>query len=165
MPRAGPEPVPAIVPQRLANRKAEEASLAKDEFLATASHELRTPLNAILGWAHLLRSGKLDSSAYLRGVETIERNARAQVQLIEDILDGSRIITGKLQLEIRPLDLTGLAQAALDAIRPAADASRSSSQFRWIPRPRASWATRSEPAAFHPPRIDPTRARSGARAC
>jgi signal transduction histidine kinase/CheY-like chemotaxis protein len=108
--------------QTEAARALEEASVAKDEFLATASHELRTPLTAILGWARMLRSGSLDPSGYLRGVETIERNAKAQVQLIEDILDGSRIITGKLRLEIRALDLTALVQAALDAIRPAAAA-------------------------------------------
>lgn len=108
--------------QREAIKRAEEANRTKDEFLATASHELRTPLNAILGWAHLLRSGQLDQSAFTRGLETIERNARAQVQLIEDILDGSRIITGKLHLEIRPLDMTALVRAALDAVRPAAEA-------------------------------------------
>lgn len=108
--------------QREVGRRAEEASRAKDEFLATASHELRTPLNAILGWARMLRSGQVDPSGYARGLETIERNAKAQVQLIEDILDGSRIITGKLHLEIRPLDLTDLVRAALDAVRPAADA-------------------------------------------
>lgn len=103
-------------------RAAEAASLAKDEFLTTASHELRTPLNAILGWARLLRAGQLDPSAYLRGIESIERNAAAQVRLVEDILDGARVITGKLRLEIRPLDLTQLVRAALDAVRPAAEA-------------------------------------------
>jgi PAS domain S-box-containing protein len=108
--------------QRELTRRAEEANRAKDEFLATASHELRTPLNSILGWARMLRSGQVDPSGYARGLETIERNAIAQVQLIEDILDGSRIITGKLHLEIRPLDLTALVGAALDAVRPAADA-------------------------------------------
>jgi PAS domain S-box-containing protein len=108
--------------QREAIRKAEEASLLKDEFLATASHELRTPLNAILGWTLLLRGGKLEPSRSQRAVEVIERNARAQVQLIEDILDGSRIITGKLHLEIRPLDMTVLVSAAIDAVRPAAQA-------------------------------------------
>jgi PAS domain S-box-containing protein len=102
--------------------RAEIANRAKDEFLATASHELRTPLNAILGWARLLHSGQLDASGYLRGVETIERNALAQVRLIEDILDGSRMITGKLHLEIRALDMTQLVRAALDAVRPAAEA-------------------------------------------
>ena len=108
--------------QKEAARRTEEASRAKDEFLATASHELRTPLNAILGWARMLRSGQVDPSAYARGLETIERNAQAQVRLIEDILDGSRIITGKLHLEIVPFDLTALVRAAMDAVRPAADA-------------------------------------------
>lgn len=103
---------------------AEIASRAKDEFLTTASHELRTPLNAILGWAQLLRAGQADPSSYARGLETIERNAKAQVVLIEDILDGSRIITGKLHLEIRPLDMTALVRAALDAVRPAAEAKK-----------------------------------------
>ena len=104
--------------------KAEHASRAKDEFLATASHELRTPLHAILGWARMLRSGHLDAGGVSRGVDTIERNARSQVRLVEDILDGSRIITGKLHLEIRPLDLTRVVQAALDAVRPAAAAKK-----------------------------------------
>ncbi|MEO8904076.1 MAG: ATP-binding protein [Polyangiaceae bacterium] len=105
-----------------ARRKAEQASRAKDEFLATASHELRTPLNAILGWARILRSGEVDAAAFARGLETIERNANAQVKLIEDILDGSRIITGKLHLEIRAIDLNAVIHAALDAVRPAAEA-------------------------------------------
>jgi len=108
--------------KREATRKLEEANLAKDEFLATASHELRTPLTAILGWARMLRSGQLGASDYARGLASIERNASAQVQLIEDILDGSRIITGNLQLEIRPLDLTALVHAAVDAVRLEADA-------------------------------------------
>ncbi|HEY1696979.1 MAG TPA: ATP-binding protein [Polyangiaceae bacterium] len=112
----------ALADSAEARRKSELASLAKDEFLATASHELRTPLNAILGWARMLLGGQLDQSARQRAVETIERNARAQVGLVEDILDGSRIITGKLQLEVRPLDMTALVAAAVDAIRPAADA-------------------------------------------
>jgi PAS domain S-box-containing protein len=113
-----------------ARSKADVASRAKDEFLATASHELRTPLNAILGWARLLRSGSLDPSAFLRGLETIERNAKAQVQLIEDILDGSRIITGKLHLEIRSADLTSIVQAAIDTVRPAAAARNISLEVR-----------------------------------
>jgi PAS domain S-box-containing protein len=100
------------------------ADRRKDEFLTTASHELRTPLNAILGWASMLRGGHLGPEAARRAAETIERNARAQVQLIEDILDGSRIITGKLRLEVRPLDLTELVHAAVDAIRPAAEAKQ-----------------------------------------
>lgn len=104
--------------------KAESANRTKDEFLATASHELRTPLNAILGWAQMLLAGTLDPSGHVRGLVTIERNAKAQVQLIEDILDGSRIITGQLRLETRPLDMNVLVQSAVDAIRPAAAAKR-----------------------------------------
>jgi PAS domain S-box-containing protein len=115
----------AILANAQAERvRAEIANRAKDEFLATASHELRTPLNAILGWARLLQSGQLDAKGYQRGVETIERNARAQVRLIDDILDGSRMITGKLHLEIRAIDMTQLVHAALDAVRPAAEAKR-----------------------------------------
>ena len=110
--------------EQRARLAAELASRAKDEFLSTASHELRTPLNAILGWARMLQSGELPNSAFVRAVDSIERNARVQVRLIEDILDGSRIITGRLQLEIRPLDLTTVLQAALDSVRASADAKR-----------------------------------------
>jgi len=122
--RAAQERAALLASEQRAREVAEVASRAKDDFLLTASHELRTPLNAILGWARMLQGGTLANSDYLRAVDSIERNARAQVRLIEDILDGSRIITGKLQLEIRPLDLTTLVQAALDAVRPAADAKR-----------------------------------------
>ena len=122
--RAAEERVNLLESEQKARRAAELANRAKDDFLSTASHELRTPLNAILGWARMLQSGAVGNSDYVRAVDTIERNARAQVRLIEDILDGSRIMTGKLQLEIRPLDLTALVRAALDAVRPAADAKR-----------------------------------------
>lgn len=105
-----------------ARSRAELASRVKDEFLATASHELRTPLNAILGWAQILRLGGHDAATVTQGLETIERNARAQAQLIDDILDGSRIITGKLQLEIRAVNLPAVIHAALDAVRAAASA-------------------------------------------
>jgi signal transduction histidine kinase len=103
---------------------AELANRAKDDFLATASHELRTPLNAILGWARMLQSGALQQEDFVRAVDSIERNGRAQVRLIDDILDGSRIITGKLQLEVGPLDLTTVVRAALDSVQAAADAKR-----------------------------------------
>lgn len=127
--RAGAQRLLSGIAILVDERKAIEETLRaadrqKDEFLATASHELRTPLNAILGWARLLRSGKLDSSATLQGIETIERNAIAQVRVIEDILDGSRIVTGKLRLELRPVDMSALVSAALDAIRPAAEAKQ-----------------------------------------
>src|SRR4030095_9588327 len=88
----------------------------------TVSHELRTPLNAILGWAHMLRTNRLDQVTQTRALETIERNAKSQAQLIEDILDVSRIVAGKLHLEVRPVDLATLVDAAMDAVRPAADA-------------------------------------------
>ena len=118
------ERVALLENEQRARVAAEVASRAKDEFLATASHELRTPLNAILGWARMLQSGRLDQSGLLRAVDSIERNARIQVRLIEDILDGSRIITGQLQLETRGVDLAALVNAALDAVRDAAAAKR-----------------------------------------
>ena len=101
---------------------AREASRLKDEFLATLSHELRTPLNAMLGWSRLLRGGTLDAETQERALESIERNARLQAQLVSDILDVSRIITGKLRLDRAPVDLVPLTQSGLDSIRPAADA-------------------------------------------
>jgi signal transduction histidine kinase/CheY-like chemotaxis protein len=103
-------------------REAQRVNRVKDEFLATLSHELRTPLNAILGWARLLRLGKLDEAAEARAVETIERNASAQAQLIEDLLDVSRIISGKFQVEARLVDVSMVTEAALDAVRLAAEA-------------------------------------------
>lgn len=111
-----------LVRERAARAEAEQANRTKDEFLATLSHELRTPLSAILGWSHLVRSGKLDESQMSRAVETIERNARSQSQLIDDLLDVSRIITGKLQIEARPVDLSAVIEAAIDAVRPALEA-------------------------------------------
>src|SRR6185295_8525326 len=101
---------------------AQEANRLKDEFLATVSHELRTPLNAVLGWTHLLRSNNLDKEGRARALETIERNARSQQQLIEDLLDVSRIITGKLRLDVRPVEPSAFIGAAIEAVRPAAQA-------------------------------------------
>jgi PAS domain S-box-containing protein len=101
--------------------KAEAANRAKDEFLATVSHELRTPLNAIIGWSHMLRRGRLDQAAVSRAVETIERNAKSQAQLIEDILDVSRVITGKLRLNVGPVDVVSVISAAVDSVQLAAD--------------------------------------------
>src|SRR5436309_3494358 len=102
-------------------RKLDEANRAKDEFLATLSHELRTPLNAIPGWVRLLRSGTLDPAGASRGPEVIERNTRVLAQLIEALLDVSRIITGKLHLEARPVDLVSIVVAAMEAVQTAAD--------------------------------------------
>jgi PAS domain S-box-containing protein len=108
--------------ERAARAQAEAASRSKDEFVAITSHELRTPLNAILGWAQLLRTGQFGANETAHAIEAIERNARMQAQLIDDLLDMSRIITGKLRLEIRPVDLRQTVEAALDAVRPAAQA-------------------------------------------
>jgi PAS domain S-box-containing protein len=102
-------------------QQAQEANRAKDEFLATVSHELRTPLNAMLGWARMLRGGKLDEATYARALETIERNAKAQAKLIEDILDVSRIIMGKLRLNFQPVELAPVIESVLDAARPTAE--------------------------------------------
>jgi PAS domain S-box-containing protein len=108
--------------ERAARTAAEHISGVKDEFLATLSHELRTPLTAILGWAQLLRSGPSDETAYLRGLATIERNARLQAQLIEDLLDMSRIAAGKLRLDVQSLRPASVVEAAVETLRPAADA-------------------------------------------
>lgn len=107
-----------------ARQDAEAANRLKDEFLATMSHELRTPLNAILGWSSLLRRGARDAEGLERGLATIERNALAQARLIEDVLDVSRIISGKLRLDVRRVDLVAIANAAADVVRPAAVARR-----------------------------------------
>jgi len=105
-----------------AYRQAEESSRLKEEFLATISHELRTPLSAILGWARMLRLGQLSEENAAKALDTIERNARAQAQLIDDLLDVSRIVTGKLRMDVRPSDPSSFIDAAVDAVRPAAEA-------------------------------------------
>lgn len=98
------------------------ANRAKEDFLATLSHELRTPLNAMLGWTRLLRMGKLDHAGRVRALETIERNAYVQEQLIADILDVSRIVTGRLRLNLRPIDLAPVLDAAIETLQPSAAA-------------------------------------------
>jgi PAS domain S-box-containing protein len=103
-------------------RQAEESSRLKEEFLATISHELRTPLSAILGWARMLRTGQLSEENAAKALDTIERNARAQAQLVDDLLDVSRIITGKLRMDVQPADPNSFIDAAVEAVRPAADA-------------------------------------------
>jgi PAS domain S-box-containing protein len=103
-------------------RQAEESSRLKEEFLATISHELRTPLSAILGWTRMLRLGQLSPENSAKALDTIERNARAQAQLVDDLLDVSRIITGKLRMDVRPADPNSFIDAAVESVRPAADA-------------------------------------------
>jgi signal transduction histidine kinase len=105
-----------------AREQAEEASRLKEEFLATVSHELRTPLNAVVGWSRLLGMGQLDIEGASHAVQIIERNALMQKQIVEDLLDVSRIITGKLRINTQPVDLLLVIHAAIDAIRPAAEA-------------------------------------------
>ncbi|HEY4423447.1 MAG TPA: PAS domain S-box protein [Pyrinomonadaceae bacterium] len=103
-------------------KQAEESSRLKEEFLATISHELRTPLSAILGWARMLRLGQLSTEDSAKALDTIERNARAQAQLVDDLLDVSRIITGKLRMDVRPADPNSFIDAAVESVRPAAEA-------------------------------------------
>lgn len=105
-----------------ARAEAEDANRSKDEFLATLSHELRTPLNAVVGWVRLLGEGTLSAEDQTRALEVIERNARLQVQLIEDLLDVSRIVTGKARLDLRPVHPVTLIDAVVDSMRPAATA-------------------------------------------
>jgi len=101
---------------------AQDASRLKDEFLATLSHELRTPLNAIVGYTRMMRSGLVTGEKATRALETVDRNANALTQIVEDVLDVSRIIAGKIRLNVRPVDLPKVVDEALESIRPAADA-------------------------------------------
>jgi PAS domain S-box-containing protein len=107
--------------ERVARSQAERASRMKDEFLATLSHELRTPLNAVVGWANLLRSGKPTTNELRKGLETIERNARIQAQIIEDLLDMSRIISGKVRLNVQRIDLPNVLNQSIETVRPTAE--------------------------------------------
>jgi two-component system, chemotaxis family, sensor kinase Cph1 len=114
---------------RVMNEELAEADRMKDEFLATVGHELRTPLNAMLGWIHILRTGPgqivpADDDRRSRALDTIERNARAQGQLIDDLLDVSRIVAGKLTLTVNPVEIGGVVDRAIEALRPAADAKQ-----------------------------------------
>ncbi|HVG28406.1 MAG TPA: hybrid sensor histidine kinase/response regulator [Pyrinomonadaceae bacterium] len=119
--RAREEREQLLKSEQAARLNAEANSRLKDEFLATVSHELRTPLTAILGWAQLLRRGVPDEQIAAHALEVIERNGLAQLHLVEDLLDVSRIISGKLLLDVRPVDLDAVIGAALDAARPAAE--------------------------------------------
>ena len=120
--RAEAERETLLANERAARNDAERANRMKDEFLATLSHELRTPLNAILGWSQLLMASNGHDADLRQGLEVIERNTRAQVKLIEDLLDMSRILTGNIRLDVQPVDLASVINAAADAVRPAVDA-------------------------------------------
>ena len=111
-----------LLDERQARAEAEAANRIKDEFLATLSHELRTPLTSLLGWASLLRGPDIDDVLLAKGLQTIERNARIQTQLIDDLLDVSRIISGKLNLEVQSVDISSAVEAAITVVRPASEA-------------------------------------------
>ena len=140
-----------------------EASRVKDEFIATLSHELRTPLNAILGWIGLIETGQLTPEELSRALTTVARNARAQAQLVDDLLDVSRIVSGKLRLQTTAVDLTELADAAIDVVRRAAEAKSIDLEMRYESRPILSiadpdriqqviWNLLSNAIKFTPPR-------------
>jgi hypothetical protein len=118
--RAASDREAAFERERGARTHAEEATRLKDEFLANLSHELRTPMNAIIGWTHLLKTGRLEESQRTRAMESIDRAARSQAQLIEDLLDVSRIVSGKLHMTMQPVDLKSVAESAMESQRLAA---------------------------------------------
>ncbi|HEY1784428.1 MAG TPA: PAS domain S-box protein [Pirellulales bacterium] len=111
-----------LAAERVARAEAERIGHVKDEFLATLSHELRTPLNVILGWIHLLTTGRMGPEETAQALQIIQRSARSQTQLIEDLLDMSRIISGKLRMDVQRVELAGIIDAAIEAVRPAAEA-------------------------------------------
>jgi len=113
-----------LASEHAARAEAEKANRLKDEFLATVSHELRNPLSAILGWSKILRSRPIDEEGSAHGLQVIERNARVQLKLIEDLLDVARIASGKLDLNLRELDLVGVIEGAVEAVRPSAEAKQ-----------------------------------------
>ncbi|HEY0458536.1 MAG TPA: ATP-binding protein [Pyrinomonadaceae bacterium] len=111
-----------LASEQEARKQAEVASRTKDEFLGLLSHELRTPLNAIMGWTRMLQTNKLNEETFASAIDAIDRNARLQSRLIDDILDISRIISGKFRLDVQPIDLTAIINSAVDTLRPAAEA-------------------------------------------
>ena len=133
--RAERERTELLARERAAREEAEATNRSKDQFLAVLSHELRTPLNAIFGWARMLHEGALDATLRARGTEAILRNAKAQLQLVEDLLDVSRIITGNMRLEVRPVDLKAVIEAAIETVRPAANAKELQLQSVLDPSP------------------------------
>jgi signal transduction histidine kinase/DNA-binding response OmpR family regulator len=120
--RAESERAEMLARAQAARAEAEEANRLKDEFLATVSHELRAPLNAMLGWVTLAREGRLDEAGKARALETVERNARTQKKLVDDLLDVSSIITSNLSLDLEPIDLASVIESAVESVRPAAEA-------------------------------------------
>lgn len=148
-----------VVQEQAARREAEAANQMKDDFLAVLSHELRTPLNSMLGWSRLLRTRKFDQATIDRALETIERNANAQAQLIEDILDVSKIIRGKLRLSSGPTDLLSIVQSAVESVGPLATAKAIDLQF--VPPPEVREVDEPNPLTLKNPKFsvwgDPVR--------
>lgn len=128
--------------EKAARADAEESSRLKDEFLAAISHELRTPLSAILGWLDLLRLRGGDPELRERGLEVLDRNARAQMQLVEDLIDVSRVVSGRMRLDLQPVDLAKIAHQAVDSVRPAAEAKNIRLQ---VVGPREGFAINADP--------------------
>src|SRR5262249_24624840 len=124
-----------LLKESAARAEAEAANRSKDEFLAVVSHELRSPLNAILGYNSLLREDPHDLEQLKQSCDIIERNARSQLRLIEDLLDTARIVSGKLRLEARPLDINSILADALNVVRPLAEAKGVELRASYIPRP------------------------------
>lgn len=145
MARAEQERGELLAREQAAREEAQAANAAKDQFLATLSHELRTPLNAVLGWSVLLASGKLDATETARAIETIDRNARIQMRLIDELLDISRIITGKLSIDLQPTHLSGLIDLVLASMRPSADGKKLSLTFE---RPAVERLVMCDPPRF-----------------
>ncbi|MBO0857943.1 MAG: response regulator [Chloracidobacterium sp.] len=131
--RAESERAEMLARAQAARAEAEEANRLKDEFLATVSHELRAPLNAMLGWVTLAREGRLDEASKERALETVERNARTQKKLVDDLLDVSSIITSNLSLDLEPTDLASIIESAVESVRPAAEAKKVSLQMDLAP--------------------------------
>lgn len=132
----------ALEKERAARAQAEEATRLKDEFLANLSHELRTPMNIIIGWAHLLRAGPLNEEQKLRAAESIERAARSQAQLIEDLLDVSRIVTGKFRLQMQDVDVASVLRVAVESLRLVAHAKQ---VILTVAQPSAEVVVRGDP--------------------
>jgi len=128
-----------LVEARSAKEQAERANRAKDEFLATLSHELRTPLTAMLGWVRMLQSGTLDAATGARALQVIDRDTKLQAQLIDDLLDVSRIVTGKLSLELKAVDVGAVVEAALDGVAPGALAKSVTLERRIDPAAGPAW--------------------------
>ena len=126
----------ALLAERAARSEAERVARMKDEFLATLSHELRTPLNAVLGWAEVLYRTGADSSDFERGLSAITRNARLQAQLIEDLLDTSRIVSGALALDAADVEMSEVVEAAIESVQPSASARRVQITLTYVDRPR-----------------------------